>query len=114
MFKLNALCSFSDPLMNPQPNRIGSMFRKAIMKQWTDRTFSTEIPPEPWMGFVGPLLKGETGDVLYVHFKNSASRAYGLHPHGVQYFKDSEGITCVSLCKLSCQKYVRISQAKSV
>lgn len=81
--------------MTTRANRIGSEFRKATMKQWTDRTFSKEIPPEPWMGFVGPLIKGETGDVLFVHFKNLASRPYGLHPHGVKYLKDSEGITFV-------------------
>lgn len=64
---------------------------KAILKQYTDNTFRTEIPPEPWRGYVGPTMKGETGDVLFVHFRNLASRPYGLHPHGIAYDKDSEG-----------------------
>ena len=42
-------------------------------------------------GILGPVLRGEVGDRIIVHFKNKASRNYTMHPHGVQYEKDSEG-----------------------
>ncbi|OPL32667.1 hephaestin-like 1 protein, partial [Mytilus galloprovincialis] len=81
----------SDRLIQTTEYRIGSVYKKVKLKQFTDGSFRREIKPAPWMGYVGPTIKGETGDVLYVHFRNLASRPYGLHPHGVQYFKDSEG-----------------------
>ncbi|XP_063431699.1 ferroxidase HEPHL1-like [Mytilus trossulus] len=83
--------SISDRLIQTTEDRIGSVHKKVMLKQFTDVSFTREIKPEPWMGYVGPTIKGEIGDVLYVHFRNLATRPYGLHPHGVQYFKDSEG-----------------------
>ncbi|MDR0051907.1 multicopper oxidase domain-containing protein, partial [Acinetobacter baumannii] len=50
-----------------------------------------EIPKPEWLGFLGPILRAEVGDVMVVHMKNFASRPYSLHPHGVFYKKDSEG-----------------------
>ncbi|KAK2498280.1 hypothetical protein MC885_002500 [Smutsia gigantea] len=73
------------------PNRIGSLYKKAIYKHYTDETYSTEIPKPPWLGFLGPIMRAEVGDVIVVHLKNFASRPYSLHPHGVFYNKDSEG-----------------------
>lgn len=32
---------------------------------------------------LGPLIKGEVGDILTVVFKNNASRPYSVHAHGV-------------------------------
>lgn len=32
---------------------------------------------------LGPLLRGEVGDILIVVFKNNASRPYSVHAHGV-------------------------------
>lgn len=32
---------------------------------------------------LGPLLRGEVGDILTVVFKNNASRPYSVHAHGV-------------------------------
>ncbi|KAB1271889.1 Hephaestin-like protein 1 [Camelus dromedarius] len=60
-------------------------------KHYTDETYSTEIPKPPWLGFLGPILRAEVGDVIVIHLKNFASRPYSLHPHGVFYNKDSEG-----------------------
>uniref|UniRef100_A0A8B9EC93 ferroxidase n=1 Tax=Anser cygnoides TaxID=8845 RepID=A0A8B9EC93_ANSCY len=64
---------------------------KAIFRQFTDDTYSQEIPKEAWLGFLGPVLKAEEDDVFIVHLKNFASRPYSVHPHGVFYDKDSEG-----------------------
>ncbi|XP_063431759.1 hephaestin-like [Mytilus trossulus] len=83
--------TISDRHIQTTEDRIGSVYKKVMLKQFTDGYFRREIKPAPWMGYIGPTIKGETGDVLYIHFRNLASRPYGLHPHGVQYFKDSEG-----------------------
>uniref|UniRef100_A0A8C9FEY4 ferroxidase n=1 Tax=Pavo cristatus TaxID=9049 RepID=A0A8C9FEY4_PAVCR len=72
-------------------NRIGRVYKKAIFRQYTDDTYSQEIPKAAWLGFLGPVLKAEEEDVFIVHLKNFASRPYSVHPHGVFYDKDSEG-----------------------
>ncbi|KAF7464647.1 hypothetical protein GHT09_006339 [Marmota monax] len=73
------------------PNRIGNIYKKAVYRHFTDGTYSTEIPKPSWLGFLGPILRAEVGDVIVIHLKNFASRPYSLHPHGVFYNKDSEG-----------------------
>ncbi|KAG8519285.1 Hephaestin-like protein 1, partial [Galemys pyrenaicus] len=73
------------------PNRIGGLYKKAVYRHYTDASYSTEIPKPPWLGFLGPILRAEVGDVVVIHLKNFASRPYSLHPHGVFYNKDSEG-----------------------
>uniref|UniRef100_A0A8B9F5T0 ferroxidase n=1 Tax=Amazona collaria TaxID=241587 RepID=A0A8B9F5T0_9PSIT len=72
-------------------NRIGRVYKKAIFRQFTDDTYSQEIPKAAWLGFLGPVLKAEEGDVFIIHLKNFGSRPYSVHPHGVFYDKDSEG-----------------------
>ncbi|XP_051521589.1 hephaestin-like protein 1a isoform X2 [Myxocyprinus asiaticus] len=73
------------------PTRIGSVYKKAVYRQYTDDSYTTEIPKPAWLGFLGPILRAEVNDVMVVHLKNFASRPYSLHPHGVFYEKDSEG-----------------------
>lgn len=72
-------------------HRIGQLYKKAVYKQFTDETYLTEIRKSNWLGFLGPVLKAEVEDVIFIHFKNFASRPYSVHPHGVFYDKDSEG-----------------------
>ncbi|KTF76328.1 hypothetical protein cypCar_00020492 [Cyprinus carpio] len=73
------------------PTRIGSVYKKALYRQYTDDSYSTEIPKPAWLGFLGPIIRAEVGDVIEVHMKNFASIPYSLHPHGVFYEKNSEG-----------------------
>uniref|UniRef100_A0A8D1U736 ferroxidase n=2 Tax=Sus scrofa TaxID=9823 RepID=A0A8D1U736_PIG len=73
------------------PNRIGRLYKKAIYLQYTDETFRTIIEKPVWLGFLGPIIKAETGDRVYVHFKNFASRPYTFHAHGMTYYKEHEG-----------------------
>jgi len=76
------------------PHRIGSKYRKAIYREYTDATFGKLKPRAPeWehMGLMGPLLRAEVGDTIQVVFKNNASKPYTMHPHGVFYLKNSEG-----------------------
>ncbi len=76
------------------PHRIGKVYRKAVYREYTDETFSQLKPRSPeWehAGILGPIIRAEVGDTILVHFKNNATHAYSLHPHGVFYNKDSEG-----------------------
>uniref|UniRef100_A0A672IE98 Coagulation factor V n=1 Tax=Salarias fasciatus TaxID=181472 RepID=A0A672IE98_SALFA len=42
-------------------------------------------------GLLGPTLRAEVGDTVVVTFRNMASGAHSIHPHGVAYGKQSEG-----------------------
>lgn len=72
-------------------HQIGNVYKKAVYKQYTDGTFTTEVPKQEWLGFLGPVIRAEVGDDIEVHMKNFAYRPYSIHPHGVLYKKDSEG-----------------------
>jgi FtsP/CotA-like multicopper oxidase with cupredoxin domain len=76
------------------PHRIGTVYRKALYREYTDDTF-TRLKPRPpeWehSGILGPILRAEVGDTIRILFKNNATRPYSMHPHGVFYRKDSEG-----------------------
>lgn len=75
-------------------DRIGKVYRKAVYREYTDDTFTTEKkrPPE-WehLGIMGPLIRAEVGDTIVVRFRNKATHAYSIHPHGVSYDRSSEG-----------------------
>ena len=76
-------------------HHIGSAYRKAIYREYTDGSF-TKIKPRPadqgYLGFLGPIIHAEVGDEIRIVFKNNASRPYSMHPHGVFYEKASEGM----------------------
>jgi len=75
-------------------DRIGSIYVKALYREYTDDTFSTLKPrPPEWehLGTLGPLIRAEVGDTIRVVFKNNARFPFSVHPHGVFYLKDSEG-----------------------
>ncbi|MGB8702357.1 MAG: multicopper oxidase domain-containing protein [Thermosynechococcaceae cyanobacterium] len=80
--------------VKPADNRIGSVYRKALYKEYIDSSFSKlkEIPAE-WqhLGVLGPVIRAEVGDTIEVVFKNKTALTTSLHPHGVFYEKDSEG-----------------------
>ena len=76
------------------PHRIGTVYRKAIYREYTDQTFQHLKPrPPQWehAGILGPILRAEVGDTIRVVFKNNATQPYSMHPHGVFYDKASEG-----------------------
>lgn len=78
----------------PSADRIGSKYRKAVFREYTDETFQTLKPRPPalaHMGLLGPVIRAEVGDTIKVVFRNNASFAFSLHPHGVAYTRDSEG-----------------------
>ncbi|KAM4545939.1 ferroxidase HEPHL1 isoform 2-T2 [Odontesthes bonariensis] len=73
------------------PNRIGSVYKKAVFRQYTDASYSRQAPRPEWLGFLGPILRAEVDEVILVHLKNFATRNYTMHPHGVFYEKNAEG-----------------------
>jgi len=75
-------------------DRIGKVYRKALYREYTDETFTTLEPrPPEWehLGTLGPVIRGEVGDTIVVHFRNNTRFPVSVHPHGVFYEKDSEG-----------------------
>ncbi|MDP2421386.1 multicopper oxidase domain-containing protein [Sediminibacterium sp.] len=78
-------------------NRIGNKNIKAIYVEYTDATFATKKPKEGAdLGIVGPIIRAEVGDSIQVIFKNKAKFPYSIHPHGVVYDADNEGIAGVA------------------
>lgn len=73
---------------------LGSIYRKAIYREYTDGTF-THLKPRPpqeaYLGLVGPIIHAEVGDTIKVVFRNHGTHPYSMHPHGVFYAKASEG-----------------------
>ena len=72
-------------------NRIGNSYKKTIYKEYKDGSYMDEMVQPAWLGFLGPVLRADVGDVILIHLKNFATRPYTIHPHGVFYEKDSEG-----------------------
>jgi manganese oxidase len=76
------------------PTTIGSVYKKALYREYTDGTFNRlKERPAKWqhLGLLGPVIRAEVGDTIRVVLRNNASRPYSLHPHGVFYDKGSEG-----------------------
>eukprot|EP00484_Ammonia_sp_Unknown_P022601 CAMPEP_0197024124 /NCGR_PEP_ID=MMETSP1384-20130603/4759_1 /TAXON_ID=29189 /ORGANISM="Ammonia sp." /LENGTH=487 /DNA_ID=CAMNT_0042452465 /DNA_START=74 /DNA_END=1537 /DNA_ORIENTATION=- len=78
----------------PGVDRIGSIYQKAVYREYTDNTFSSmKEYDSTWqhLGVLGPPIRAIVGERIKIHFKNLASRNYSMHPHGVSYNKWSEG-----------------------
>jgi manganese oxidase len=76
------------------PHQIGTVYRKALYREYTDDTFTkpkSRAPEWEHTGALGPVLRGEVGQTIRVIFKNNGTHPYTMHPHGVFYNKDSEG-----------------------
>jgi hephaestin len=74
---------------------IGRIYKKAIYREYTDGSFEKLKPrAREWehLGLLGPVLRGEAGDVLKIVFKNNARFPFSMHPHGVLYEKSSDGV----------------------
>ena len=76
------------------PHSIGTVYRKAVYREYTDATFA-HLKPRPaqeaYLGLVGPVIHAEVGDTIEVVFRNHGTHSYSVHPHGVFYDKASEG-----------------------
>jgi manganese oxidase len=77
------------------PHRIGAVYRKAVYREYTDASFTTlkrRPSDQQYLGILGPIIHTQVGDTIKVVFKNNGTRPYSIHPHGVLYRKDSEGV----------------------
>ncbi|KAL2391844.1 Hephaestin-like protein [Exophiala dermatitidis] len=73
--------------------RIGHVYKKALFREYTDESFTTEAPRPTWLGMLGPIIRAEVGDTVKVVFRNMASHNHTMHPHGFRYAKSSEGLS---------------------
>ena len=80
--------------VKPGTQRIGSTYRKALFRAYTDASFRTLVPRgDRWshLGLLGPVIHAEVGDTIKVVFRNNTDKPRSVHPHGVFYAKSSEG-----------------------
>lgn len=76
----------------PIPAPYETVWQKVRYIEYTDGNFRTRKPQPPWLGVLGPIIRAEVGDTVFVHFRNrSTVGSFGMHPHGFRYDKDSEG-----------------------
>ncbi|XP_041858516.1 coagulation factor V [Melanotaenia boesemani] len=71
-------------------NRFGPTYKKVVFREY-DRDFRRAKTHPAWLGLLGPTLRAEEGETIVVTFRNMATGAYSIHPHGVAYGKQSEG-----------------------
>lgn len=74
---------------------IGSVYTKALYREFTDATFTKDKPitnETLHLGLMGPFIRAEVGDIVEVVFKNMASRRYSIHAQGLWYNKTYEGM----------------------
>jgi manganese oxidase len=75
-----------------KPHRI---YHKAIFREYEDASFKKEKVRAPeWehLGILGPLIRVEVGDSVRVVFRNNTHLTLTMHPHGLAYNKDAEGV----------------------
>jgi len=46
---------------------IGKKYKKAVYRRYTDKTFQTEIPHDPNLGFMGPTIRAEVKAFTFYH-----------------------------------------------
>jgi hypothetical protein len=73
------------------PGRIGRVYWKALYRRYTDGSFTTQVPQDPYLGILGPVIHVEVGDTIRVVFLNKLPFPASIHPHGVFYSKRAEG-----------------------
>ncbi|XP_056903395.1 coagulation factor V isoform X1 [Takifugu flavidus] len=80
----------------PGQNIRHTKFIKVVFRLYLDSSFRTpEVRGEvdEHLGILGPVIKAEVGQTIMVVFKNNASRPFSLHPNGVSYSKQTEGLS---------------------
>ncbi|EPQ04593.1 Coagulation factor V [Myotis brandtii] len=68
-------------------NQIGKHYKKVVYKQYQDETFTKRLEESrnDEDGILGPIIRAQVRDTLKITFKNMASRAYSIYPHGVTF-----------------------------
>ncbi|KAM8817409.1 coagulation factor V [Rhynchonycteris naso] len=68
-------------------NQIGKHYKKVVYKQYQDESFTKRLEESNNKedGILGPIIRAQVRDTLKIVFKNMASRAYSIYPHGVTF-----------------------------
>ncbi|KAL9655415.1 hypothetical protein ABK040_011256 [Willaertia magna] len=78
--------------MQRSATTIGRKFKKAVFREYTDKTFKKKKKHPIQLGFLGPVFRAEVGDQIRILFKNKLTKnGASMHPHGVHYEKNGEG-----------------------
>lgn len=71
---------------------LGTKWRKAMYRGYTDATFSKRTPQPAWQGLQGPTIRAEVGDMVEILFVNRMPTHYAsMHSMGLAYTKNNEG-----------------------
>ncbi|CAJ0946120.1 unnamed protein product [Ranitomeya imitator] len=76
-----------DVFLNKSRTSIGSKYKKAVYREYTDKTFTVQkerTGDQEHFAILGPLIKVNVGDNIKIIFKNKASRPYSIYAHGVK------------------------------
>uniref|UniRef100_A0AAQ5ZUT6 ferroxidase n=1 Tax=Amphiprion ocellaris TaxID=80972 RepID=A0AAQ5ZUT6_AMPOC len=73
-----------------QSNWFSPTYKKVVFREY-DKDFRQAKTHPSWLGLLGPTLRAEENETIVVTFRNMATGAYSIHPHGVAYGKQSEG-----------------------
>ncbi|XP_040283966.1 ceruloplasmin [Bufo bufo] len=76
-----------DVFLNKTRTSIGSKYKKAVYREYTDQTFTVQkerTGNKEHLGILGPLILAHVGDKIKIIFKNKASRPYSIYAHGVK------------------------------
>ncbi|XP_040913559.1 coagulation factor V [Toxotes jaculatrix] len=71
-------------------HRFGPTYKKVVFREY-EKDFRQAKTHPSWLGLLGPTLRAEEGETIVVTFRNMATEAHSIHPHGVAYGKQSEG-----------------------
>lgn len=66
---------------------MGTKYKKLFYKQYKDKRFRYPVKrksDEAYLGFLGPVIYLEVGDILTIRFRNKGQRPYSIHPEGLQ------------------------------
>ncbi|XP_066542296.1 coagulation factor V isoform X2 [Hoplias malabaricus] len=72
-----------------------TQFKKVVFREYLDISFTTPYirgEVDEHLGILGPVIKAEVEETIYIVFRNLASRPYSLHANGVSYGKNMEGL----------------------
>jgi len=67
-------------------NRIGSQYIKCLYREYTSSSFKTLIkrePKEQYLGFLGPVIRGEVGDTIKIVYKNNCKFPNNINSAGI-------------------------------
>ncbi|KAM8847820.1 coagulation factor VIII isoform 1-T1 [Synchiropus picturatus] len=71
-------------------------YKKVVFREYRDKTFQEPLHRgvlAEHLGLMGPLIRADIGDLLYVVFKNNASRPFSFHLHGIYDHSQGAGFT---------------------